>query len=227
MPDPQNSTANFGIPPNLSLLDMLPVGQPSETTGPGWDWNHPGVRSMIQQGLISGPTQEQFNLLPETQNKMAFPAANLSAGQGYRDFSDPSTKDLNAFNPSAGFVAANQGPGGFFTLRDYYRSRGERVPEIWERQGRADAPSTANYNLLPPQYRQPGYKLQGGMLFGPDPKAGLPAGGYQNTGQYTTSGAAMGFPDYPVFVGSGGGGRVGFPGQVMPWQGAFQAYGGA
>lgn len=60
------------------------------------------------------------------------------------------------------YSSNNTTGGGFFNIDELYHAQGRAVPDIF--QSGSNLPSTNNYRLLPPDYRQPRYIMRNGQI---------------------------------------------------------------
>lgn len=117
--------------------------------------------------------------------------------------------DFSSNNTSTG--------GGFFSIEELFHNQGRAVPDIY-RSGSA-APSTNNYRLLPPNWRQPNFIMRNGAIidmnadsmYGPYGRGEF-GGGHGNPAW--RSGSGLGVPAAHAF------GSI--AGTVFGWPGALQ-----
>jgi hypothetical protein len=217
---PADPSMNFGVDPiDLAIRNAARITPTPSTMPP-----------MANVGR--GTTGQATPVTPAMPTALPWPEANMSGGPGYRDMNigavgrgpgrtggrDLQNEALSPYSPSPGFLAANMGPQGFMTTRDFFHSRGSTVPP--EFQQRAGALALFNPNLMPPAWRQQGMThLLGGIPFGGPLH---PGGGGENLGNWGLRGVSPyhvtgGFPAVYRSSLQAAPTYGGFPGQLLPW----------
>jgi hypothetical protein len=167
---------NAGPPPEVNPTVEQQNQQVADTMAAALRTNNAELyaQDQEQRGLLEmlGTTQQYGAGPPYTASPQEYvgpPPMEAGADWDYSSGYPSNWHDFNSNNYSTG--------GGFFNFEELFQKQGKRAPQAF--QSGSNLPSTNNYRLLPPEYRDPRYIMRNGQIidmnsnnmagpFGPD-----------------------------------------------------------